>query len=209
MRPIFRALPLLCLVALSPACGGARRVQMPPRLDLHPYGKLGLVLFTVENAKGSLHELATAQFAEAMLTAQPGIEVLELGNVDTLLQRLGEREFGIAAAQEIGRQRGLAAVFAGHMKISNPAATGGLGGLVNPRLEATIRVDLAVRLLATQSGGTVWRSGAWATQKVGSVSLIGGQLNFAARDPKAAYGPLVGRLIEIVSQDMWPTWHKQ
>jgi len=45
------------------------------RLDLQPYGRLGLVTFTVENAKGSLHEFATERFAEDMLAAQPGTEV--------------------------------------------------------------------------------------------------------------------------------------
>jgi len=70
-------------------------------------------------------------------------------------------------------------------------------------------VDLTVRMLSTQSGGTVWRSSAWATQKVGQVSLVGGELNFAARDPKTAYGPLVNRLIELVTEDFRSTWVRQ
>src|SRR3989449_5456914 len=86
---------------------------------------------------------------------------------------------------------------------------GGIAGLVTPHLEATIRVDLAVRLLSAESGGTVWRSSAWATQKVGQVSLVGGELNFAARDPKTAYGPLVNRIVNLVAQDMWATWQKR
>jgi len=103
----------------------------------------------------------------------------------------------------------VAAVFAGHMKITNPTASGGIVGLVTPHLEATVRVDLTVRMLSTQSGGTVWRSSAWATQKVGQVSLVGGELNFAARDPKTAYGPLVNRLIELVTEDFRSTWVRQ
>ena len=49
----------LVLALLAAGCGGATRVLVPPRVDLRPYGKLGLVTFTVENAKGSLHEYAT------------------------------------------------------------------------------------------------------------------------------------------------------
>jgi len=112
-------------------------------------------------------------------------------------------------AQELGRQHGVAAVFAGHLKVTNPSATGGLGGLLTPHLEATVRTDLTVRLLSTQSGGTVWRSSAWATQRVGGVSIVAGQLNFAARDPKTAYGPMVNTIVNIVTQDMWSTWQKQ
>ena len=182
------------LVILAGTACASHRVLMPPRMDLHPYPRLGLVTFTVENAKGNLHEFATERFSEDVLAAQPGIEVLELGAQDTLMQRLGERELGIATAQELGRQRGVGAVFA---------------GLVTPHLEATVRVDLTVRLLSAQSGGTVWRSSAWATQKVGGVSVVGGQLNFSARDPKTAYGPLVNRLIELVTEDFRSTWVRQ
>ena len=199
---------LLLVAASGIACAG-HRVLVPPRMDLHPYPRLGLVTFTVENAKGNLHEFATERFSEDVLAAQPGIEVLELGTQDTLLERTGERELGIVTAQELGRRHGVAAVFAGHLKITNPTASGGIAGLVTPHLEATVRVDLTVRLLSAQSGGTVWRSSAWATQKVGGVSIVGGQLNFSARDPKTAYGPLVNRLIELVTEDFRSTWVKQ
>ena len=198
----------LFIVVAGLACA-AKRVLVPARMDLHPYGKLGIVTFTVENAKGSLHQFATERFAENVLSAQPGIEILELGNIDTLMQRLGEREVGMATARELGKQHGVAAVFAGHLKITNPRASGGIAGLLTPHLEATILTDLAVRLLSTQSGGTVWRQSAWATQKLGGVSIDGGQLNFGARDPKTAYGPMVNTIVNLVTQDMWSTWRKQ
>jgi len=189
------------VLALLTAGCAAHRVLVPPRLDLKPYGKLGLVTFTVENAKGSLQQFTTERFAEEVLAAQPGIEVLELGPLDA--------ELDPARAQQLGKDRGVAAVFAGHLKVTNPNASGGIAGLLTPHLEATIRLDLSVRLLSTQSGGTLWRSSAWATQKVGEVALVGGELAFAARDPKTAYGPLVNRVIQLVTQDMWSTWQQQ
>src|SRR5213593_5253645 len=121
---------VLAVVVLAGLACAAKRILVPARMDLHPYGKIGLVTFTVENAKGNLHEFATERFSEDVLAAQPGIEVLELGAQDTLMQRLGERELGIATAQELGRQRGVGAVFAGHLKITNPTASGGIAGLV-------------------------------------------------------------------------------
>ncbi len=206
-----RRLAFLLVALLALGCGGARRspVQVPPRLDLAPYGRLGLVTFTVENAKGSLHQYATEQFAEAMLAAQPGTEVLELGPADTLLKRVGEKEVGIETAQAIGKQRDVGAVFAGHLKVTNPQAGGGIAALVTPHLEATIKVELNVWLLSTRSGATLWRSSGWATQRVGHVALVDGQLDFAARDPKVAYGQLVNTLINLVTQDMRPTWRQQ
>src|SRR5438445_481018 len=189
----------LILLAAAAACGG-NRVLVPPRLDLRPYGKLGLVTFTVENAKGSLHQFATERFAEEMLAAQPGIEVLELGPLDS--------ELDAARAQQLGKDRGVAAVFAGHLKVTIPPPGGGIAGLVTPHLEATIKVDLAVRLLSAESGGTVWRSSAWATQEVGQVSLVAGELNFAARDPKTAYGQVVNRIVNLVGQGRCATEEK-
>ena len=199
----------LGLIVMAGLACAAKRVLVPARMDLHPYGRIGLVTFTVENAKGNLHQFATERFAENVLSAQPGIEILELGNIDTLMERVGEREVGPLTAQELGKQRGVAAVFAGHLTITNPAATGGIAGLLTPHLEATVRTDLMVRLLSAQSGGTVWRSSAWATQKIGGVSIVGGQINFGARDPKTAYGPMVNTIVNIVTRDMWGTWQRQ
>ena len=208
MRAMIHSGLAVSLTLLGLACG-SNKVLVPPRLDLHPYGKLAIVTFTMENARGSLHQLATERFAEAVVRAQPGIEVLELGGQDTLLRRVGEPVLGMAAAQELGKQRGVAAVFAGHLKITNPQPSGGLEGLVTPHLEATVRADLSVRLLSTESGGTVWRSSAWATRKVGQVRIVNGDIDFTARNPGEAYGPMVDRLVELVTQDLWSTWEKQ
>src|SRR5260370_18658674 len=165
----------LILALCAAGCAG-NRVLVPPRLDLKPYGKLGLVTFTVENAKGSLHQFATERFEEEVLAAQPGIESLELRQLDSTLDA--------ARAQQLGKQRGVAAVFAGHLKVTNPQASGGIAGLLTPHLEATIRVDLSVRLLSTQSGGTGWRSRAGATQKRGPASPGERAPASPGRDPK-------------------------
>ena len=134
--------------------------------------------------------------------------MLELGSADSVVKRVGEQELGIAAAQELGKRRDIDAVFAGHLKVTNPQPGGGLAGLVNPHLDATVRLDLTVRLLSTRSGATLWRSSAWATDKVGHVALVDGQLFFGAKDPKQAYGRMVNRLVELVTQDLRPTWRQ-
>ena len=68
---------LACIVMVGLACA-SKRVLVPARVDLHPYGRIGLVTFTVENAKGNLHQFATERFAENVLSAQPGIEILPI-----------------------------------------------------------------------------------------------------------------------------------
>jgi hypothetical protein len=196
------ALPVLA------GCAG-KRVLFPPRLDLTQYGRVGLVTFTVENAKGSLNELATARFSEAALEGQPGIEMMELGSADTLLTRLGETEFGPAAARAFGEENGVPAVFVGHLKVSNVKPSGGLAGFQLPHIEATVTVELSVRLLSTETGGTRWRASATASEKVGQLAIVNGEPVFSARNPNDAYGRLVNRLVMAVTSDLRPTWGRQ
>lgn len=193
----------MLVVALgAAACGPNRiRVLVPPRLDLKQYGRLGLVTFTVENATGSLPQLVTDRFEEEALTAQPGIEMFEVGPLDSTLDA--------ARAQQIGKKRGVAAVFAGHLRVSKPQARGGITGSLVPHIEESIRFDLSVWLISTASGGTVWRSGSWDIESVGQVSLVNGLLNFQAQDPKAAYGGIVNRLVNLVGEDLWSQWQWQ
>ncbi len=55
----------------------------------------------------------------------------------------------------------------------------------------------------------LWRSSAWATDKVGQVALVGGEVEFRAKDPKEAYGRLVERLVALVTSDVRSTWGKR
>lgn len=198
----------LLVAALSAGCAGTR-VLVPPRLDLQPHGSVGLVTFTVENAKGTLHDFATQRFAEEVLAGQSGIELLELGNLDSLVHRVGETQFGPASAQALGDQRDVPVVFVGHLQVSNVKPSGGIVGLSVPFVQATVTVDLLVRLISTRSGGTLWRASASASEKVGSVALVGGVPNFSAKDPNDAYGRLVNSLVWTVTRDLRPTWRKQ
>ena len=194
------------------ACGGGKRryvtVTIPPRLELSQYGRAALTTFTVENAKGSLHELATRRFAEQVLRAQ-NVEVLEIASTDQVLQQAGERVFGPAAAKTVGASHDVPVVLAGHMKVSNVKPSGGLSGFGIPHMEATVSVELSVGLYSTRTGGTLWRSGATASEKVGQLAIVRGEPSFSAKDPNAAYGRLVDRLISVVTQDLYPTYERR
>src|SRR3989441_5117586 len=161
-----RPLAAVLLVVLAGMACAAHRVLVPPRLNLVPYGQIGLVTFTAENAKGSLHEFATRRFSEYMLAAQTGIEVMELGAADSVLRRTHATELGPAAAQALGGERGVPVVFFGHLKVSNVKPSGGLVRLAGPRLGGTGPAELPVELVSAKSGGTLWRSRAAATEKV-------------------------------------------
>jgi hypothetical protein len=177
-------------------------------VDVAQYGRVGLVTFTIENAKGQLHEFATQRFAEYVLDAQR-LEVIELGSADSITRRLGEVRFSAASAQAVGNARDVPAVFAGHLKVSNVKPSGKVLGLNLPSIEATVSVQLTVGLFSTKTGGTLWRSSASASQKVGGLGLIGGQPYFTAKDPNEAYGQLVNFLVAEATRDLRPTWVRE
>lgn len=207
---------VLVALLLAAACGGGRhsvpaptRVLIPPRLDLKPYGRVGLVLFTIEKAKGDLDQVATMRFSEDLLAAQPGIEVLELGSGESERRRLGEREMGAVTAQALGAKRRAPVVFIGRLKISNVTPSGGLAGLSLPHLEATVSAELTVALYSSETGGTLWRASGVASRKIGGLAIMGGEPYFSAKNPNKAYAGLVYDLVDYVTRDMRPTWQTQ
>ena len=94
-------------------CGGSarpvrQRVLLPPTLNLVPHHNIGLFQFSVENAKGTLHEFATRRFEEYVLAAQSGIEMREFMSADSA------RVFASGTDTT-----SCPVAFFGHLKISN------------------------------------------------------------------------------------------
>src|SRR3989454_5880859 len=135
---------ILTLVAAM-GCGGGQTshtVLVAPRLNLLPYGSVGLVTFSIEKAKGTLNEFATRRFEEYLLAAQSGIEVQEFSQADS--------------TQALSGARGVPVVFLGRLKLSDVKPSGGLIGLTLPHVEATVTATLAVGLPSTKTGGGPW-----------------------------------------------------
>ena len=193
-----------CLILLAVfGCGGGhrpvrQRVLLPPTLNLVPYHNIGLVEFSVENARGNLHQFATHRFEEYVLAAQNGIEMREFGAADS------SRVFASAADTN-----GCPVAFFGHLKISNVKPHGGLTAGLSPVLRATVTVDLSVWLVNTRTGGTLWRKSSSSTEEVGGLSFIGSTPSFSASDPNDAYGRLINQLVYDVTYDVRSTWVDQ
>lgn len=196
---VYKVMVSFLVLAAALGCGSKRparqRVLLPPTLNLLQHGNIGLFQFSVENAKGSLHEFATRRFEEYVLAAQTGIEIRGFTTSDSA------RVFN-------GDTSAVPVAFFGHLKISNVKPSGGLVSLV-PNLEATVTCELSVWLVNTRTGGTLWRRSSTSTEKVGGLSFTGGTPSFSARDPNDAYGQLVNRLVYAVTYDVRSTWVDQ
>src|SRR5258706_9174006 len=171
--------PLILVVA---ACGGShrplrQRVLLPPALNLVPYRNIGLFEFSVENAKGTLHQFATRRFEEYVLAAQTGIEVQEFKSADSSrIFTSGNDSSGVPVA------------FFGHLKISNVKPHGGLTAGLAPVLRATVTVDLSVWLVNTRTGGGILRKSATSTPRGGGLSFIRSPPALSAPGPDHPHG---------------------
>src|SRR5216117_1711342 len=201
---VLRVLLCFFIILAVFGCGGGprrvarQRVLLPPTLNLVPYRNIGLFEFSVENAKGTLHQFATRRFEEYVLAAQTGIEVQEFKSADS------SRIFASGADSN-----GIPVAFFGHLKISNVKPHGGLTAGLAPVVRATVTVDLSVWLMNTRTGGVMWRKSSSSTAEVGGLSFIGGTPSFSARDPNDAYGRLINELVYNVTYDVRSTWVDQ
>lgn len=200
---VLRVLICFFVILAIFGCGGGhrplrQRVLLPPTLNLVPHHNIGLFQFSVENAKGNLHEFATRRFEEYVLAAQNGIEMREFTSADSTRVFASSKDTTSCPV-----------AFFGHLKISNVKPSGGLTAGLSPIVEATVTVELSVWLVNTRTGGVMWRRSSAETEKVGGLSFIGGTPSFSARDPNDAYGRLVNQLVYNVTYDVRSTWVDQ
>jgi hypothetical protein len=203
-----RALLAVCGTLALSACA-AHYAQVPARLDLEPYGRVAVVTFSTEQANKDMSALATQRFAEALLSSQSGIELLELSSADSALQALALAGDASALAQALGREKNVPAVFLGQLKVSGVKPRGLISAAGGLNVRASVSAELTVRLLSTSTGGTVWRSSSVANGTVGRLAFAGPLPSVAVRDPNEAYGEVVGTLVRDVTRDLRPTWVKQ
>jgi len=192
------------VLAVVAGGGCASRVLVPPRFDLSTYYRVGLIEFTMENARGDLNQLATEYFARELFASQSGFEVQELGDMDDVLAETGSERFDRRTAQALGEEYEMPAVFVGELEATPVRPRAQISRF--PSLEATVSVELTVRLISTESGATIWSNTADATQSVGGLGLVGREIVFSAEDPEETYGDLVEFLIDELMADFRPSY---
>ncbi|HEX3234054.1 MAG TPA: hypothetical protein VHR41_07635 [Gemmatimonadales bacterium] len=199
-------LALCSLLALS-GCA-AHYAQVPARLNLAPYRRIAVITFSDEQSNSAMSTLATQRFAEALLSSQSGVELLELGNADPSLRALATAPNAGPLAQKLGREKDIPAVFVGSLKFSGTKSRGHLDGS-GVAVRSGVTGELTVRLLSTTTGGTLWRSSATTDETVSRVAVSGRRPSIAVRDQDEAYGEAVRTLVANVTRDLRPTWVKQ
>jgi len=183
------------------------RVWVPPRIDLHEYGTLGMIEFRSPQGYGPL---ATQQFVATLHSAQAGVPVLELGALADAVQSVGYRAMGPDAARAIGEKYRVDVVVVGDLEIEQPRPNFSIQSFTEANASADILGTLHVRFLETRSGATIWSDQARGKRSVAHLNMSAGQLpQFGAVDPQGEHAKLLAWLVGRVTGDFRGYWARQ
>jgi hypothetical protein len=142
-------------------------------VDLRNYQAVGIIDFA-SNADAAINRYATQRFQSSVQSAQPGTRLIELGTADSVLAAIGARQLDADAIKKLGTRFGVAAVFEGNIKFSEPKVS--VRGITDLALaqggaRAEMRGDMFVRLVETRTAAGVWSNSSWATKQLGGVHV--------------------------------------
>jgi len=212
-RTAMFVMSLFAVISLA-ACAShhqtVQSVSIPPRIDLKQHEVIGVVEFA-SSSKGKLGPLATSKFIEMARRDQGLVRMVDLGTAASVLRTLGRDRLDAEAIRALGEKHGVRTILTGEVTISNirpnvQILTSLRSGSVSAQVDAT----LAVRLLETATGASLWNTSAEGTREVGQVSMSSGR-NFAfdSDDPDRAYGDLVDTLVSEATRDFRVTWERR
>jgi hypothetical protein len=160
------------LAAVLFGCSHTALVPVPPRVDLKPYGTIGIIDFSSNGARSTSVQ-ATRQFQEQVQEAQPGTRFLELGTRDLVLAGIGAKSFDADSLRRIGEKYRVSAVVVGDIVYSEPKTDIQVSDIykLEGGVRSELRGDISSRLFETSSGASVWTRSAWAKRQLGALSV--------------------------------------
>ena len=193
---------LAIMVSIFFSCSHREKVTIPPRMDLRPYGTVGIIDFS-SGAKTELQQYATQRYIQALQAAQPGVKVLELGANERVLKKVKSERLDPDAVRAIGSAYHVDVLLSGQLTVSEPKANVRLSSTwESMQAGADIDASLLTKLWETDSGATLWTRSSRRTESVASLKAdTGGNITFGATDPEDAYGKLVPILVYDNTRD--------
>jgi hypothetical protein len=204
---MFRKCALVLTILLFIGCSRTMLVSVPPAVDLEPYGNIGLISFSTENAKGHLDEMATQRFLQAITQFQRGAQLIELGPLDEVMSRVNKPTIDQEAVKAIGKQFNVKGVFVGKISISDVKPQVSISALIKSMgVRASFTISMTSRLYSTSTGATSWTDSVRWKDSLANLSLSeGGIPSFNVRDQDEAYATLIENMIYELTRDFRPT----
>jgi len=212
----FACTALATILVLLPACSSSnpptRNVLMPPRLDLHAFGTIGMFDF-VDAGSHSLGGIAAQEFLSVVQSAQPGTPVLELGLQRHALATIGHTALTPDAIRALGERHHIDSLMVGTITTKPIQPSFSLHSIADglrAGAGADIAADLHIRLYDTHSGATVWSATSHARETLAKIYVRGDDFaSVSANNPNDSETRLVHTLINGASGDLWPYWVRQ
>jgi hypothetical protein len=199
----------VALLALT-ACGCGKRVMVPPRIDLKQHEVVGIIDFDCPS-RGDRADLLTARFVEAARRDQGMVRFLRLGPRSEVLATVEHSRLEPAAFRAIGRHYEVQTVVTGQFEVSELHPQAGVWhSLTAVKVSADVDASLAVEMVETAGGASIWSRSASGARRVGEASFNDrGFVAFDLDDPEDAYARLVDDLVEVVTRDFHVTWRRE
>jgi len=198
---------LAIIIPIFTGCSHTEKILIPPKMDLRPYGIVGIIEFSTD-AASEMKQYATQEYIHYVQAAQPGVKVLELGGQDRVLKKVGKGQLDPEAVRAIGAAYQLDVLIFGHLSVSEPKPNVRLSSTWESlRVGADIEASLMTKLWETDSGVTLWTNSSSRRKSVARLKAdTGGNVRFGASDPKDSYGRLVRELVYANTTDFRSTY---
>ena len=196
-RKLFALAAVLAVgISILFGCSHREKVLIPPRMDLRPYGTVGIIEFTT-NSEGELAQNVTQRYIQTLQAAQPGVRVLELGGQEQVLELVKKNRLDPEAIRAIGDAYHIDVLSFGQLNVSEPKPNVRLSSTwESMRAGADIEASLLTKLWETDSGATLWTKTSSRTATVASLRAdTSGNIGFGASDPNDTHGKLVPDLV--------------
>jgi len=196
---------IILIIFACLSCGPT--VLVPPKIDLIPYERVGLISFTLENAEGQLDKIATQRFLQEITFYQRGVQIIELGTLDEVLEKVNKRILDQEAVIAIGERFDVTSFFYGKINVSDVKPQIDISALIRSmRIRASFSISVTARFFSTETGATLWTDSVYRKESIAYMSIGRDQIPyFDVRDQGEAYRELIERLIHELTQDFRPT----
>jgi hypothetical protein len=196
---------LILVLFMFITCG--HKVLVPPEINLLPYENVGLISFSVENAKGQLDEMATQRFLQEITQFQRGVQVIELGRLDEVLGKINKTSLDLETMKAIGGHFGVSSFFYGTIKISDVKPDVNIAALIKSlRVRASFNISMTARLFSTETGATLWTDSVVRKESLANVSIGRDQIPyFDVKDKDETHKLLVEQMVYELTRDFRPT----
>ena len=187
--------------------GCTQRVQVPPRIDLKQHEIIGVIDFEC-SGRDQLGPSLTRRFVDAVRRDQGVVRIAMLGKQADVLAAIGHAHLDPDAIKEIGRKHQVNTLFTGDLVVSDvkPSIEAGQT-FTYIGVSADVDATLAVQMVETETGASLWSASAHDVQRIGGLEVFGDKsFTVDADDPENAYARLATNLVHAVTHDFRSRW---